>query len=208
MDLYSYFKKCYQYQLIFIDPTDKNLEKENKLKVLDYNTNLLKSNDGYNSNENFKKFSLREINSKISLLLETVESYKIKNKIVFNQLLIFSDYQNLNKGSYYVSAPFIFKTGDINDLAMNYVTVNKKNFLLLICVDLKYLELLGRDSFALSLKQTGELKVIIKQSCLKENLEIKEIHSNLNKVAHDAGLNINKILVLEALMVSEVSNVI
>ena len=67
----------------------------------------------------------------------------------------------------------------------------------LICADVQKIVLLGRSGLVQAIKQAGEIRNILK-NVFKTGIDIKD-EVNVNALAHAAGININRILILDVI---------
>lgn len=196
--LKDYFKRQYQYQLATVS-AERNEVKEQKLKFLQQQNQLWAENEGDYSSEVFSKIEISEVNEKtLRNLLTDIELYLDYSKFIGIQLLVTEKIGEVPIGSYNVSFPYLFKTGNIDlSKVIPLIGPRSSKILVLVYVDLKSLEYLGVASFAEALKQSGEISFLINLLCEKYNKKFLKPEVNLNKITHIAGLNINRLLVLD-----------
>ena len=198
MELKDYFKEIYQFQFSFVEEDRK--EQKNNLNYL-----VLRENEMFNSDENYtieiypqilfcKEDVLNPVFSRISKMVYN------KSKCTHLQLLVKEKSGHFEAGSYWVNYPKAFSTGCYEKELSTFFD-SDTYALLLICADIYKLCILGRNGFAEALKQTGEIRQVIRNHC-EEKMEIYD-SVNVNALAHAAGININKLMVMDVIAFKE-----
>lgn len=124
-----------------------------------------------------------------SLLLETGKCTQI-------HLLVKNKIENFQMGSYYINYPMAYETGFYPEELDAFFGKDEK-LLVLICSDMQYISKLGRSGYVQALKQTGELRQMLRTIMPKQ----VSVHNNINYNAlmHAAGLNVNSLLLLDVI---------
>lgn len=194
MELLNYFKKIYQYQFANVEPTE-NVNHE----LLRYYKEIDDKCIGENEDVIIEVLNKTEIDAskKINFFLSKVfhEIYE-EYKCTELQLLLFQPFDQLGVGSYWVNNIVAVETGCYEDELANF-NGNNSAAAILICADVQKIVLLGRSGLVQAIKQAGEIRNILK-NVFKTGIDIKD-EVNVNALAHAAGININRILILDVI---------
>lgn len=161
-----------------------------------------KENDDEYNVEVYSKSEMMKGSKALFRLME-----KINNEIYFYgqitgiQLVVKKRFGMIDAGSYNLKFPYILNTGanlqEIEKLFYNkdYETI------LLIYTKLDWIEMLGRTGLPEVLKQAGEIRYIANSFWILEGFECKKVEISPNVLTYGAGLNINRMMYLEALSI-------
>ena len=188
VDLVNYFKKNFQFQACFVGNNSVSIKRKEVLKLLDEKKTVDNINYGYSSEEQFEVISPACFNKRLILFFNELMDREVYSIEVRNSELI----------SYHISHNRIHKIGSVFFSSDKIKGIFEEHrYIYISFVDLNLLSALGRNAMFESLKEAGEIRAILKQ-----NLIVSELSINYNVLAHYAKLNINRIVVLDAVGVN------
>jgi hypothetical protein len=195
VDLVNYFKKNFQFQACFVDNNSVSIKRKEVLKLLDEKKTVDNINYGYSSEEQFEVISPACFNKRLILFFNELMDREVYSICIEHQLL---EVRNSELISYHISHNRIHKIGSVFFSSDKIKGIFEEHrYIYISFVDLNLLSALGRNAMFESLKEAGEIRAILKQ-----NLIVSELSINYNVLAHYAKLNINRIVVLDAVGVN------
>jgi len=193
-DLNKYFKKCYQFQTCFvksgvtrekIDYVSKTLQEKKENSI---------NNEGYTSEEQFSEENSLSENPVIKRIVALKSELYYSNLIEFQVLI----YMNSKIYSYKVDDNKILKIGvsTLEEYGLFGESLDFK-YIILTYISLDILSSIGRNSLFYFLKESGVIR-----SKLSDDLSISTIFVNYNCLSHIAKLNVNSVIILDAIGVN------
>lgn len=196
-------KKIYQYQFGTIN-SSVNLNKNKE--VFEF-VNYVESNN-QNYEDHFLKMKIEDISPQIHMILRDIkENILDRNQLTNVHFLTNSDFYGIEKGSYNLKFPFFIKT-DYFSKDFNIIFDKKIKSMFLIYSDIEWIKLYGKQGLNFSLRQSGEIRYLIQNFFKNENFEVDSLDLNPNLIAHAAGLNINKMLIVDVIVIWEKTDVV
>ena len=194
-DLKYYFKMVFQFQACFVDNSSIPIKRAELLKLYNERKKINARNYGYGSGEQFELISPTVFHKKLISVFKKLTDEDSYNGFIEFQLLELRDSELI---SYYISNNRIQKIGSTSFPPNTIKKIFEKySYVYISFIDLNLLSELGRGAMFEALKKAGEHRVT-----LKETLVTSELQINYNSLAHYAKLNINSIVVLDALGVN------
>lgn len=189
------FQKNFQFQACFVDNNSVSIKRKEVLKLLDEKKTVDNINYGYSSEEQFEVISPTCFNKRLILFFNELMDREVYSICIEHQLL---EVRNSELISYHISHNRIHKIGSVFFSSDKIKGIFEEHrYIYISFVDLNLLSALGRNAMFESLKEAGEIRAILKQ-----NLIVSELSINYNVLAHYAKLNINRIVVLDAVGVN------
>lgn len=195
-------KKIYQYQF---GTTNSNISLNKNQDVFEF-INYVESNKQQDEDE-FLRIRIEDISPYIHKILTDVKEKILSGKQLTNvQVLINNDFYGMEKGSYNLKFPFFVKT-DYFIEDFNLIFNNNIKSMFLIYSDIEWIKLYGKQGLNFALRQSGEIRYLLKNYFKNENVEVDSLDINPNLLAHAAGLNINKMLIVDVVVILEKTDV-
>ena len=196
-------KKIYQYQFGTIN-SSVNLNKNKE--VFEF-VNYVESNN-QNYEDHFLKMKIEDMSPQIHMILRDIkENILDRNQLTNVHFLTNGDFYGIEKGSYNLKFPFFIKT-DYFSKDFKIIFDKKIKSMFLIYSDIEWIKLYGKQGLNFSLRQSGEIRYLIRNFFKNENFEVDSLDLNPNLLAHAAGLNINKMLIVDVIVIWEKTDVV
>ncbi len=201
-DIRAYFKKIYQSQLIQFDPKRFVHEQKQKVQYIETIEAIEEKNREVFLDPKKDIVNLNKSTLKMDKLLVSLLSFAFYDKIISYFLVSLENKNEILSGDYYIFTMKRYRVDSLNIIELNNILDKKLNYILLPCIDMDIVEYLGIQSFQYALKQVGQMEAKVANSFGERNVCI--VNVNLNKLSHAVGINVNGLLVLDAIGITNV----
>lgn len=200
-------KKIYQEQTANINIYPNYLDRSNLFNKLKYDKIILKNDE--DTLDFLPKILINTHTDRLSNMYEKIEHELSDTPMSNIQLLVEKNFFGLDKrGSYNFRYPYFVNTGYSESMFDDIFLSNEIQAIYLIYSDIEWIHHYGKHGFNYVLKQAGKIEYILNTEFKKHNLLCKSFELNPNYYAYAAGLNINKFLITNIIIVKENLNAI
>ena len=173
---------------------------EDNYKLIEVAENRDTENDEDFNIEVYPKIPIKNISMELYNYFNQLNKFIYSHeKITSIQVLVCEDYFSLKRGSYNLKFPYLLLTDKFEEERTGQLTEKDCQMIFFVYTELEWIEHFHKVGLSESLKQAGEIRYFSKKFWRENGRRSKKIKTSPNKLTNMAGLNVNKILFLDAI---------